>query len=98
MFVQQSVRFSFCGRTGAMPLSTAAANDAFKAAFTANATTALDATAGMRTSSELYDKLGKLWATAEAEVAKLKDADDPVPLSRWSWKLVFKFVHRDVGA
>ena len=51
-----------------MPFSTAAANETFNAEFTTRATTALAATVGMQNSRELYDQLGKLWASAEAGI------------------------------
>ena len=64
-----------------MPFKTTVANEAFKvkAVFTINATTALDGAAGTQNSSELYARLGKHWASAEAEMVRLTEADAQKP-------------------
>ena len=81
-----SVGLNFCGNRSAMPFSTAAANEAFKSEFTTRATTAMVATVSMQNSGELYTQLGKLWASTEGAITKLKDADAHQPAADSSLK------------
>ena len=70
----------------AMVLSTPAANEAFKAAFTLPATAALSRPVESADSKDLYTSLGKLWAAGHRAVQALEGPDQHRPAADSSLK------------
>ena len=62
-----------------MSFSTAAANDAFKAALTLPASVLLSPPVELATSKKLYQTLGKFWADGHRAVQVLEGDDRHVP-------------------